>query len=351
LVRCGCQRHAIAGVEADVPKSDQVKLLASAISWHLGRPQSAEELHYIVASQGAELPEHSAAFQLLAPYLKRIPIRIEIGSRLLPTTPVSFPEKKVWVDALNERAGVILPDSLRDLAAGRPAFRWYRALTEKAWSGRLRGLEICTSDAAGRVVFEVGQAGQGKPDSDLRAAFLNAMRLRDPGVEESREIIARLCSDADLAKLSSHSEHALEFQVLAGQIAIPIGGVSLVPVEREVPCQFPALWWPRDRKRHIDALMRCGKVPWVAELKVSTGGQGKYYREGIVQAALYREFIRAADWMEAWFRSRDLDRSQCAAVVVIPKLRGGQQERLRRNLKDLAAIFDVHLVELAWPQL
>jgi hypothetical protein len=282
---------------------------------------------------------------LLAPYLKKIPVQIKIGSHALPENRVVFREKREWVKALNVRTSLSVPEALRDLAAGHSEFRWYQALTQKTWSGRLRGLEICKANAAGSTItFKVGQAKQDRADSELRTAFLHALTRPDPmrcGLEESRKIIARLCSV---------SEHGLEFQVLSGEIPVPINSVTLVPVERNVPCQFPALWWPGDRRRHIDALMRDGRVPWVAELKVASSGQGNNYWEGVVQAALYRAFIKSADWLEDWFKSRDLDRSRCAAALVVPKLQGKDEHERRAELNAVARIFDVKVVEVRWPR-
>jgi len=350
LVRCGCGRHSLAGVESGVKPSTQVKLLAAAISWHLAGPNKDARLRYIVASPEGDLPKLSAAFQLLTRDPK-IPVDITIGSDPLSAERMPFPEKKKWVKALNTRARLTVPDTLRGLTETERDFRWYRALTGKTWSGRLRGLEICTADAPDKITFNVGREGKGGQISKQRDAFGRALKDRKLiacTIEESRQNLARLWNDAELEKESATAEHAFEFQILAGKIAVAIDDIPLVPVEPNVPYQFPAQWWPGRQKRHIDALMKNGAVPWVAELKVGRS-QGNYYREGIVQAALYRGFIRAADWLNPWFKAKDLDRSQCAAVLVIPELRGGQKERLGQELDDLARIFDVRVVKVKWP--
>jgi hypothetical protein len=356
LIRCGCGRHAVAGVEAGVGTGAQIKRLAAAISWHLDGPNKNGPLRYVVASPKEQLPAHAAAFHLLARYLEKIPVQVQLGDQDLPLKDVLFREKTDWTEALIARTQLKLPDPLRAIAAGRPSFRWYRALTGSTWSGRLQGLEICWADAvSGIVTFGVGQARQDKADSKLRTLFLRALGRLDPvvaGMDESREILFLLCSDTEFAKALSETEHAFESQILAGQVDVLIDGDPLIPVEPEIPFQFPALWWPDDRKRHIDALMRRDDVPWVAELKVRSGGQGNYYREGIIQAALYREFIRAAAWLEGWFSSKGLVRTKCEAVLVIPKLRGKEErsEKLRRELDALENIFKVRVNEVPWPK-
>ena len=54
------------------------------------------------------------------------------------------------------------------------------------------------------------------------------------------------------------------------------------------------------------------------ELKVATGGQGRYYRRSLIQAALYAHFIRHAAGLDPWFREADLDRTATQPCIGVP---------------------------------
>ena len=54
------------------------------------------------------------------------------------------------------------------------------------------------------------------------------------------------------------------------------------------------------------------------ELKVATGGQGRYYRRALVQAVLYRHFILNV-WTSSWFEAAGLTRQHVLGMVGIPE--------------------------------
>ena len=106
---------------------------------------------------------------------------------------------------------------------------------------------------------------------------------------------------------------------------------------------FPTLWSHTHgaRARYVDVLMRSNDIPWVVELKVNSGGKGKYYRHAIAQVVLYREFIRTATWIHPWFEDQGLDPQKCQAVVAFPT--EGEDPR---RLRALASLFEVNVTTL-----
>lgn len=144
-------------------------------------------------------------------------------------------------------------------------------------------------------------------------------------------------------------EHAVEARLLKG--IIPLTAVDppgLVVGDSQVArgSQFPTLWGTNAKARYLDAMrVRRGRTPLAVELKVATGGQGRYYRRAVIQAVLYRHFIRNAADLEPWFRAADLDRSATQAVVAIPapaRWTTGWASSLDR-LERLASRFDVEV--------
>ena len=104
--------------------------------------------------------------------------------------------------------------------------------------------------------------------------------------------------------------------------------------------QFPTLWGTDGRARYLDALLHKGRTPWAIEIKVDIDGSGTgiggYYRHAISQAVLYRQFIRAATPLHAWFKDQDLDADDCRAAVVVPDLTADNARRDHRA--DLQSI-------------
>lgn len=92
--------------------------------------------------------------------------------------------------------------------------------------------------------------------------------------------------------------------------------------------QFPTLWGHGGKARFLDALVRRGATPLAVELKVATGGQGRYYRRSLVQAVLYRHFIRNAPGLEKWFKAAGLDRMATEGASEYPSRHAGRQNSL-----------------------
>lgn len=56
----------------------------------------------------------------------------------------------------------------------------------------------------------------------------------------------------------------------------------------------------------------------MVELKVATGGQGRYYRRSLIQATLYAHFIRHVTGLDPWFRAAGLDRTATQPCIGVP---------------------------------
>ena len=149
-------------------------------------------------------------------------------------------------------------------------------------------------------------------------------------------------------------EHTLEARVLRHSITVEPDGEPLdVWLEDALVSrgsQFPTLWTETGSTRYLDALLRCGSVPWAVELKVrKSGGSGSYYRHGLAQAVLYRHFIRSAKPLHPWFKEKGVEPRSCEAALGFPHLPHAPvayQERIA-VLRRLGEIFDVKVVELA----
>jgi hypothetical protein len=104
--------------------------------------------------------------------------------------------------------------------------------------------------------------------------------------------------------------------------------------------------------RYLDALLadESGR-PWAVELKDQDagGGHGAYLRHGIGQAVLYRHYIRSASALDPWFELHALNRSECQAALAFPTAAAAASGTISR-LRDLAARFNVDVVEFARPQ-
>jgi hypothetical protein len=102
---------------------------------------------------------------------------------------------------------------------------------------------------------------------------------------------------------------------------------------------------PEPDARYLDLLMRAGRQPWAIELKLTDAGRGRYLRHAIVQAVLYRRFVRAASDLHPWFVERSLDPTACRAAIAFPAPTGRGSDTRRDELRRIAALFDA-IIEL-----
>ena len=114
------------------------------------------------------------------------------------------------------------------------------------------------------------------------------------------------------------------------------------------PLQMPALFSPDGNARFIDAVLHDGDVPWCVELKVATGGQGEYYRHALTQAVLYREFLRSAVPIHAWFTTigAALNPSRSRAAVAFPGMVGRGADARTNQLRTTAHACGVEVIEI-----
>ena len=250
-----------------------------------------------------------------------------------------------WHAAIRSRANAVLPVLADQLsrAVARDEFRWYRTVTGKHWSGRVDGLEVCTVDGdAGHL--DVGKVGKNGAESTARQEFRNIANgrqgpFRAKDVKRAASLVRDLVhSRVSGALRNEQREHHFESRVLRGAVRVNVPPL-LVPVCPNLPFQFPTLWSCDGRARYVDALLRAGHVPWVAELKLYQPGQ--YLRHAIGQAVLYREFIRQAQKLHPWFRLEGLDPQACEAVVVVE---GNPPPQELQFLLNLGAHFGVKTV-------
>lgn len=364
LIRCGCGRHPWAAVECgeDGP-ARVVKDFGAALDWALERAGGGA-LTFIIGRDEKGRWRHAVeGISLIMPTSATLLVDGEPGewSPTKDLVPADWP--KALLTMKTDPPAALLEV---ERGAERLGFRWQRTVTGSEWSGRLRGLEICTVRDSDRVFrFDVGAPG--KPDeetgaraiSEARGHFHELLKVKggNPGTSEDGVLcigadhtaraleVVQLLANGGLASTGS-PEHHLEALVNQGRHVLEFEGRPIDLVFPGRPFQFPTRWWSGGHARYVDVLGRQGATPWVIELKVDLG-QGEYYRDGIVQVALYRQYVLRASALEEWFMKHALDRSACRAALVIPRLKGPDSVALERRHRALAALLGVELMTSA----
>jgi hypothetical protein len=218
------------------------------------------------------------------------------------------------------------------------------ARSTDVWALRLDGLEIGTISTSG-ATLTIGKPGtyedssrrkvftevfgqpsitasnnSGRPSGQISIpeaalgirALLRRFRLADV---RGAPITHRLQSG-----LPAVDEHGLEARLLKGIVPLGSEEAGLVLDDDVVArgSQFPTLWGHGGEARYLDALVRKGTTPLAVELKVATGGQGRYYRRALVQAVLYRHFLVNAPGLEPWFTKAGLVRKATECAIGFP---------------------------------
>ena len=212
------------------------------------------------------------------------------------------------------------------------------------WALRLDGLQIGTASHS-RATLTIGQPGKAA-DGRARQIFTEIFEKpsvsvsddpesplgtlsTDQAAQDIRTLLRRFRrADVRGAPITHRSrgdfarvdEHALEARLLKGIVTLTNEPTELVLDDDVVArgSQFPTLWGHSTEARYLDALVRHGSTPLAVELKVATGGQGRYYRRALVQAVLYRHFIRNAPGLNPWFETAGLDRMATEGAIGIP---------------------------------
>lgn len=139
----------------------------------------------------------------------------------------------------------------------------------------------------------------------------------------------------------------MESRILRGATPVIVDDNPLHLIRHDPPVswgsQLPTLWGD-GKARYLDALLRDQSVPWAIEMKVEGGGgTGQYYRHGIAQSVLYREFIQAATPLHPWFENQHLDPTACRAALVVPEPARDPKDRMAA-VRALCDLFEVTLV-------
>jgi len=260
---------------------------------------------------------------------------------------------RLWAGYL--KADFTVPALVTDLieATQLAELRAYPQLTARGeWSMRLEGLEVARiKGAAGSLgVGKLGKLGDVSPERGTWLAVTNtdARTPLDTGsVAQAAELIRKFARRWAMVAGGQQNEHVLESRILRGSVPVQVadGTLGLIKLDAAVNwgSQFPTIWGPGGRARYLDALLRDpndGRVPWAIEMKVNRS-EGQYYRHAVVQAVLYRHFIRHATPLHFWFDQFGLDPTLCRAAVVVPTIR---TNRWQARLAALCEMFDVELV-------
>ncbi|MCX5653942.1 MAG: hypothetical protein NTY65_04745 [Planctomycetota bacterium] len=375
------KEHSIAGYVIRVPRQnlvavgndrtpeEQIDAFVDALHWRRQVGKENQELTFRFYSGGENDQLVEDAISTLFFYLNEgEPKNLRVMKDDKPAdlvVPDFAVKNSKWKDDLLMREKEPLPELAKELEnlakCNAPSFRWYRNVTEKGFSGRVEGLEVCKlAPKVSKIVFSVGKPGITGNVSKARQRFICLAKLADGEeergfgegqIQEAVQLVEKLAVDrqCDCGLGGVEREHYLESRILRKVTPVIIKGIGLVepviPQDRP-PFQFPTLWSVGNRPRYIDVLGKIGKKPWVLELKESSGGQGEYYRHGITQAVLYRHFVRSAKDLYFWFEKFDLEPRNCQAAVVFPQLRGPGAVNLREDHKAIAQMFDVQIVEL-----
>lgn len=214
---------------------------------------------------------------------------------------------------------------------------------------------MCTVDRRNRLRLDVGRPGRNDRISKARDGFLElvAGRSREFDLPRDTQDVAGLLRELAISRRTGklaavQTEHHLESRILRGDVTLDIDGVGrLEPLTDEAPFQFPTCWTRGGDARYVDVLMRQGSTPWVIELKVDSGGQASYYRGGISQAVLYRQFIRNAVLLHPWFDDHGLKEHDCRAALVVPYFLGSRRDRLLDDLQVAARDFGIEVRTIA----
>jgi hypothetical protein len=259
-------------------------------------------------------------------------------------------------------------DIIADDATG--TLRLYPQLTKPTknptWSLRMDGLQIGFVSSDGGEMSVGGKSSQ-HHDAQVWARIAGGsspviISNDGHGRARVRELVDCLIQvfGKDERGLVRHgqAEHSVEALILRGEGEVVVDGSALeLPLQKEGQrlrvawgSQIPTRWWSGGSRRSLDALMRRGPEPWAVEIKAAqTGGYGRYLRQGITQAVLYRHFLRSAAAIHPWMREMGMDPGSCRAALAIPEPLPGSHASTTSKLKQLEVLcdqFGVHLVQV-----
>ncbi len=330
---------------------NQVKDLGEALYWVAAEHPETTRLVYAIESAGDEthdkvLPALGTLLNALHPDLEVI---VELQGRVVQPHPPRYRDigerMSRWTEMLDYRPA--LPPTLVDFSKALLPLqlKWHRALSSKVWSGKLFGTQICTIDDQGRGLLSVGKPGRNS--SVARQRFLDAAEVRDSAwAGQDFELTSWQGTLPTIQRFAQaypgSNDDALAGKILSGEQPVEGPNGPLDPLFKDVPFSFPAVWnLSAKEHRSIDVLMKDGDRPVIVEL--SEGGE--QVRHSIVQAVLYREFVRGATGLHPWFKAQGVDARQCEALVAVPTFAGGRAEKTRELCNEVADLFAIRIVE------
>jgi hypothetical protein len=362
IIRCADNDTSVVAVGNETKKDDQIHGFVDAVHYHTHTQGEAGKLIYVIGRRKSP-KEHKEVLNCISSLLDSLSLSIDVELQVdfIPIAPVAegFDDAlrtRKWFKKITDSQDISLPSMAKKISAAMKddAFRWYRNVTGKNWSGRVEGLQVCSIDLKDDVgTLEVGKEGK-EGDGPVRKIFIeiageNVGQFSEHQIPSVAATIKKLIDSREFGKLNKYQrEHLLESRVLRGILALKVDDMVLEPVVTAYPFQFPTLWSPAGNPRYLDALMKCGNIPWAVELKEPTGSSpGQDYRHAITQAVLYRQFIRKATSFHEWFSRQGLDALQCQCAVAFPKMeRIEAHQKLLKQHQSVARAFDVSIIEI-----
>jgi hypothetical protein len=362
VLRADADGVPIVAVGGDRPADVQITGLFDALHFWLVRRGGRGPLRYVVGSRKDEAETRGvldALAGLTDALADEVDLLVELDFEPVDLVAPDFAGvKPEWLQLLRAREDKLrdLPPLARRLATlvDDPSFRWSFTVRATTLSGRIDGLEVCTLSSDGRTGrLKIGAPGRNEQRlarERFRAASdgRDEVEFSEESVLEAAEVLLRLIEDRRSGPLAAvDPEHRLEGRILRGVVGVNVDDVGRLEPVLDIG-QIPTLWRADGRARYLDVLMRQGSEPWAVELKVTNAGRGKYLRHAIAQAVLYRRFIGTAQELRPWFAEREppLTPTSCRAAIAFPALTGTGADSRRDELRRLAALFDVAVVEL-----
>jgi hypothetical protein len=390
LVRAVWRGQHTLAVGSDVAPVVRIGALLDLIAWHLSvDPPPGIDPGTVTLLLAHTTQESSDAIRVLSGALTRGP-RVQVLHQAEGHADPAFEEDtgtapdyaesakaRQWAGYLAGWSSARPSGAALRLAelVGSDTLRLYPMLTRSPdpplWSVRLDGLEVGRVNDDGGVL-DVGKDSPAGQRSIARRTWLDVWPAgalaftADPASPSSGTQTLETAADRLKALIDAFGgahapaglahgqpEHALESRVLRGAVPVDADGETLVPAFDDPlvsrGSQFPTLWGRDGRAHYLDALLRRGRVPWAAELKIlGGGGAGAYYRHGVAQAVLYRHFIRSAAPVHAWFADADMDAGACRACLAVPLAPSPAAATQIKALRALARLFNVSVAELDW---
>ena len=378
VIRCrfrGARAVALGGESS--PKTqiaallDLLDLHLSTPATHHGVPVATDRVAVLLGGRHKDSAEAVDALQVLAAVLQGPAVKVyehdaaghwRLTDRPLYDPSVAAEHYAKLLAAVPSEPPALVKQLIADV--GVHALRAYPMLTSRGrtWSVRMEGLQIGVLSAVGGWL-DVGRTGSKGAVGPARRHWQastgwQTKQVLTPGdLGDAAHRVGLFAAswlaqpDACGAGPAQQDEHALESRILRGAVTLTTNDNSVLELLWPHPevnwgSQFPTRWGQGGKARYLDGLVRIGPVPWALEMKIapSSGGLRQYYRHAIVQAVLYREFIKRSTPLQGWFLGQGLNRALCRAAVVVPSL--AEAPKVLIPLQRLCEAFDVTLIQV-----